>query len=129
MPSNVMSFTPHAPRVVYGRWSRSSTQHRPVVRRGAAGEPLWPRHDPVDKSISMSVWRPGAAARAPAPFAGTGVSALQERKEHAWHSLGPSAVASVLKTSLATGLSAREAERRLGRDGPNEIQRTRKTSA
>ncbi|NLG79053.1 MAG: cation-translocating P-type ATPase [Firmicutes bacterium] len=77
----------------------------------------------------MSVWRPGAAARAPAPFAGTGVSALQERKEHAWHSLGPSAVASVLKTSLATGLSAREAERRLGREGPNEIQGTRKTSA
>ncbi|MBC7082182.1 MAG: cation-translocating P-type ATPase [Firmicutes bacterium] len=77
----------------------------------------------------MSVWRPGAAARAPAPFAGTGVSALQERKEHAWHSLGPSAVASVLKTSLATGLSAREAARRLGREGPNEIQRTRKTSA
>lgn len=54
---------------------------------------------------------------------------MRERNERAWHSLGPTAVASVLETSLATGLSAREAERRLGRDGPNEIRQARKASA
>ncbi|MGE5571939.1 MAG: cation-translocating P-type ATPase [Bacteroidota bacterium] len=54
---------------------------------------------------------------------------MQERREHTWHSLGPSAVASILKTSLATGLSSREAERRLDREGPNEIRQVNKASA
>ncbi|MGE5592238.1 MAG: cation-translocating P-type ATPase [Betaproteobacteria bacterium] len=57
------------------------------------------------------------------------MSVLQDRKERAWHSLGPSTVASILRTSLVAGLSPREAERRLSRNGPNEIQRTRKASA
>ena len=56
------------------------------------------------------------------------MSALQERGQHAWHSLGPSAVASILKTSLATGLSPREAERRLDRLGANELKETRRAS-
>ncbi|MEW6226985.1 MAG: cation-translocating P-type ATPase [Bacillota bacterium] len=54
---------------------------------------------------------------------------LQPREERAWHSLGPSTVASILKTSLVTGLSPREAERRLAEVGPNILERTRKASA
>ncbi|MCR4401763.1 MAG: cation-translocating P-type ATPase [Firmicutes bacterium] len=57
------------------------------------------------------------------------MSALRERVEHVWHSLGPAEVASVLETSLVTGLSSREAERRLGRNGPNEIRQVKRVSA
>lgn len=54
---------------------------------------------------------------------------MQDRKEHSWHSMGPSAVASCLRTSLVAGLSSREAARRLGRTGPNELRQARKASA
>lgn len=54
---------------------------------------------------------------------------MRAREEQPWHSLGPSTVASILNTSLVTGLSPREAERRLAEAGPNTLERTRKASA
>ncbi len=54
---------------------------------------------------------------------------MKARQDLEWHSLGPSAVASRLRTSTATGLSSREAERRLAEVGPNALAPPRKVSA
>ncbi len=47
---------------------------------------------------------------------------------HSWHALSPSDTASLLKTSIITGLSAREAERRLDHLGKNALERAKTIS-
>lgn len=54
---------------------------------------------------------------------------LQIPCQHPWHSLSPSEVSSILKTSTISGLSKREAERRLGCTGKNVLRETRRVSS
>jgi Ca2+-transporting ATPase len=57
-----------------------------------------------------------------------GFRALQAPEEHLWHTLSPSATASILRTSVITGLSGREAERRLSYLGKNMLEKVRRIS-
>ena len=45
-----------------------------------------------------------------------------------WHTLSPSAVSSILKTSMISGLTGREAERRLVHLGKNMLEKVRRVS-
>ena len=53
---------------------------------------------------------------------------LQVPYEHLWHTLRPSDTASILKTSVVTGLSEREAERRLSQLGKNMLEKAKTIS-
>ncbi|MEX0673734.1 MAG: cation-transporting P-type ATPase, partial [Gaiellaceae bacterium] len=50
------------------------------------------------------------------------VAAPETRTELPWHTLDADTVAARLETSLAAGLSAEEAARRLAEHGPNELE-------
>mgnify|MGYP000909583509 CR=1 FL=1 len=53
---------------------------------------------------------------------------MQVPSEHLWHTLSPSVTASLLKTSVISGLTEREAERRLSHVGKNMLEKVKKVS-
>lgn len=54
---------------------------------------------------------------------------MQNSRENLWHALNPSTTASFLDTDIITGLTQREAERRLKHFGKNILEKNRRTTA